>query len=180
MELWYSTDSGRTKTGGTITTSSTTLQTAIFPISVQGNIRFEVRKITGTGIRINIDDLSITATVVPEVLEEGAGGVDGDHIAMGSPSGATTNIANENNYLMEKAQFKLSYNRSKATLTVSWHLDPTWIGTATRQDDFRADTTLPAGWYQVVLQATLEAVLTEVTIARLTEPALLLLTLKLS
>jgi hypothetical protein len=37
---------------------------------------------------------------------------------MGSPSGATTNIANENNYLMEKAQFKLSaYNRSKATLT---------------------------------------------------------------
>jgi hypothetical protein len=44
------------------------LQTAIFPISVQGNIRFEVRKITGTGIRINIDDLSITATMV-EVLE---------------------------------------------------------------------------------------------------------------
>jgi hypothetical protein len=41
----------------------------------------------------------------------GAGGVDGDHIAMGNPS-ATTNIANENNYLMEKAQFKLSYNRS--------------------------------------------------------------------
>jgi endonuclease G len=77
--------------------------------------------------------------VVPEVLEEGAGGVDGDHIAMGNPSGATTNIANENNYLMEKAQFKLSYNRSKATLTASWHLDPTWIGTAT-QDDFRADT----------------------------------------
>jgi hypothetical protein len=50
-----------TKTGGTITTSSTTLQTAIFPISA-GNIRFEVRKITGTGIRINIDDLSITAS----------------------------------------------------------------------------------------------------------------------
>jgi DNA/RNA endonuclease G (NUC1) len=65
--------------------------------------------------------------VVPEVLEEGAGGVDGDHIAMGNPSGATTNIANENNYLMEKAQFKLSYNRSKATLTASWHLDPTWM-----------------------------------------------------
>jgi endonuclease G len=83
---------------------------------------------------------------------------------MGNPSGATTNIANENNYLMEKAQFKLSYNRSKANSNCSWHLDPTWIGTATRQDDFRADTTLPAGWYQVVLQATLEAVLTEVTI----------------
>jgi hypothetical protein len=36
----------------------------------RGNIRFEVRKITGTGIRINIDDLSITLPVVPEVLEE--------------------------------------------------------------------------------------------------------------
>jgi hypothetical protein len=106
----------------------------------------------------------------------GAGGVDGDHIAMGNPS-ATTNIANENNYLMEKAQFKLSYNRSKQLLTASWHLDPTWIGTATRQDDFRA-IPLPAGWQ--VLQATLEAVLTEVTLPRLTEPALLLLTLKLS
>jgi endonuclease G len=152
-ELWYSTDSGIswTKTGGTITTSSTTLQTAIFPISVQGNIRFEVRKITGTGIRINIDDLSITAySGTGGTGGSGAGGVDGDHIAMGNPSGATTNIANENNYLMEKAQFKLSYNRSKATPNwVSWHLDPTWIGTATRQDDFRADTTLPAGWYQV-------------------------------
>src|SRR3970282_3035028 len=49
-ELWYSTNSGSswTKTGSTITTSSTTLQTATFPMSVQGNIRFEIRKITGT------------------------------------------------------------------------------------------------------------------------------------
>lgn len=155
-ELWYSTDGGIswTKTGGTITSSSTTFQNAIFPMNVQGNIRFEIRKITGAGIRINIDDFSITAYGstggTGDTGGNGAVGIDGDHIAMGNPSGATTNIANENNYLMEKAQFKLSYNRSKATPNwVSWHLDPTWIGTATRQDDFRADTTLPAGWYQV-------------------------------
>jgi endonuclease G len=50
---------------------------------------------------------------------------------------------------MEKVQFKLSYNRSKATANwVSWHLDPSWTGTTPRQDDFRADNTLPAGWYQ--------------------------------
>jgi endonuclease G len=28
-------------------------------------------------------------------------------------------------------------------------LDPSWIGSTARQDDFRADATLPAGWYQV-------------------------------
>jgi endonuclease G len=147
-QLWYSTNSGSswTQTGNTITTSSTTLQTATFPMSVQGNIRFEIRKITGTSIRINIDDFSITA------YNGGgsAGGSDGDNIAMGNPSGATADITNENNYLMEKVQYKLSYNRSKATPNwVSWHLDPSWIGTATRQNDFRADTTLPAAWYQV-------------------------------
>jgi endonuclease G len=32
---------------------------------------------------------------------------------------------------------------------VSWHLDASWRGSATRQDDFRPDATLPAGWYQV-------------------------------
>jgi endonuclease G len=146
-QLWYSTNNGVswTQTGSTITTASTTLQTATFPMSVQGNIRFEIRKITGTSIRMNIDDFSIAAYVAGG----GIGGVDGDHIAMGNPSGATAVITNENNYLMEKVQFKLSYNRSRATANwVSWHLDPTWIGTATRQDDFRADTTLPAGWYQ--------------------------------
>jgi endonuclease G len=117
-------------------------------MSVQGNIRFEIRKITGTAIRINIDDFSITA--YNGAGGSGTGGVDGDHIAMGNPSGATADITNENNYLMEKVQYKISYNRSKATPNwVSWHLDPSWIGTATRQDDFRADTTLPASWYQV-------------------------------
>jgi endonuclease G len=35
---------------------------------------------------------------------------------------------------------------------VSWHLSSSWLGSAARQNDFRADTTLPSGWYQV--QAT--------------------------
>ena len=151
-QLWYSTNSGIswTQTGSTITSSSTTLQTATFPMSVQGNIRFEIRKISGISIRINIDDFSITAYNGGGGTGGGAGGLDGDHIAMGNPSGATADITNENNYLMEKVQFKLSYNRSKATANwVSWHLDPSWIGTATRQDDFRADNTLPAAWYHV-------------------------------
>jgi endonuclease G len=47
----------------------------------------------------------------------------------------------------------MSYNRDRGIANwVSWHLDSTWLGTAPRQDDFRPDTSLPAGWYQV--QAT--------------------------
>lgn len=75
---------------------------------------------------------------------------DEDPLVLGNPSNATANIANENNYLMVKPQYSLSYNRSKATPNwVAWRLDSSWIGTAPRQDDYRPDPSLPAGWYQV-------------------------------
>lgn len=74
-----------------------------------------------------------------------------DPLVFGNPSNATPNIANENNYLMLKPQYSLSYNRSKATSNwTAWRLDSSWVGTTPRQDDFRADSTLPAGWYQVL------------------------------
>lgn len=62
-QLWYSTNSGSTwtQTGGTITTSTTTLQAANFTLSVTGNIRFQVRKISGGTNRINFDDFSVTS-----------------------------------------------------------------------------------------------------------------------
>lgn len=73
-----------------------------------------------------------------------------EHILMGNPSNATAVITNESNYLLTKPQYSLSYSRSKGTANwVSWRLDSTWIGTAPRQDDFRPDPALPAGWYQV-------------------------------
>jgi endonuclease G len=51
---------------------------------------------------------------------------------------------------MQKPQYSLSYSRAKATPNwVAWRLDSTWIGTAPRQDDYRPDPALPAGWYQV-------------------------------
>jgi endonuclease G len=59
-------------------------------------------------------------------------------------------LANENNYLMKKAEYALSYNRSRSTPNwTSWHLDSSWLGSAPRQDNFRNDTTLPDGWFQV-------------------------------
>ncbi len=71
-------------------------------------------------------------------------------LLFGNPSNATSNIANENNYLMTKAQYTLSYNRSKATSNwVAWRLDSSWFGSAPRQNDFRPDPALPANWYHV-------------------------------
>lgn len=73
-----------------------------------------------------------------------------DPIILGNPTFATTNIADENNYLMTKAQYSLAYNRSTATPRwVAWRLDSSWIGTAPRQDDYRPDPALPAAWYHV-------------------------------
>jgi endonuclease G len=69
---------------------------------------------------------------------------------MGNPSGATTDINNPNNYLMEKTQYVLSYSRDRGTPNwVSWHLDSTWLGSAPRQDDFRPDPAVPSSWYRV-------------------------------
>ncbi len=71
-------------------------------------------------------------------------------LLFGNPSNATTDAANENNYLMVKPQYTLSYNRSRATANwVAWRLDSSWIGNAPRQDDFRPDPQLPDGWYRV-------------------------------
>ena len=75
---------------------------------------------------------------------------NGVHLTMGNPSGATTSTSNSTNYLMEKPQYALSYNNSRRIANwVSWQLNSSWLGSAPRQDDFRADTTLPSGWYRV-------------------------------
>ncbi len=73
-----------------------------------------------------------------------------EHIALGNPSNATQDAGNPNNYLMLKREYVVSYNREKAHANwVAWNLTPSWIGDTPRQDDFRPDDTLPAGWYQV-------------------------------
>jgi endonuclease G, mitochondrial len=71
-------------------------------------------------------------------------------LLLGNPSNATSNITQENNYLLIKPQYSLSYNRSLGTTNwTAWRLDSTWVGSAPRQDDFRPDDALPAEWYRV-------------------------------
>ena len=145
-ELWKSTNSGSTwtKVGSTVTTSLTALATASFTINSSAAVRFEIRKVSGGSNRINIDDINATS------CGAGGGGSSGVHLTMGNPSGAVTSTSYPTNYLMEKTQFALSYNRDKSSPNwVSWHLDSSWLGSTPRQDSFRPDTTLPAGWYQV-------------------------------
>jgi endonuclease G len=73
-----------------------------------------------------------------------------ENMTMGNPSGAVADTYYYWNYLVTKTQFSLSYHRDRGTPNwVSWHLDDTWLGSTPRQDNFRADATLPTGWYRV-------------------------------
>jgi endonuclease G len=73
-----------------------------------------------------------------------------NHLTMGNPSNATADTNFPLNYLMDKPQYALSYNRDKGEPNwVSWHLDTPWLGSAPRQNNYRADPAVPAGWYQV-------------------------------
>jgi endonuclease G len=140
-----------------VSTTSTTLQTATFTVNSSTAVRFEFRKVSGGANRLNLDQIQITAfasptptptpTTTPTPPPPPPSSV---HLTMGNPSGAVSNAAFFDNYLMVKPQYVLAYHRDRGTpVWTSWHLDATWLGTTPRQDDFRADTTLPAGWYQV-------------------------------
>lgn len=70
-----------------------------------------------------------------------------NNMALGNPSNATNSVAKYTNYLMEKTDYSLSYNRTKGIPNwVSWHLNTAWKGSAPRKDAFAADATLPSGW----------------------------------
>ncbi len=69
------------------------------------------------------------------------------HLTMGNPSAAG---ADPSNYLMEKPEYALSYNRDLGRPNwVSWHLSDEWIGTLVRADTFRPDPQVPPDWYRV-------------------------------
>lgn len=71
------------------------------------------------------------------------------NFAFGNPSGATSDPANANNYLIVRDQYVLSYNRDdRIPNWVSWHLSQADMGEVERSE-FAPDTTLPTGWYQV-------------------------------
>ena len=86
-----------------------------------------------------------------ETVEPGSDGSNPTrdaHLAMGNPSNA--GISDESNYLLDKPQYVIAYNRNKGTANwVSWHLSMAWKGTAVRKDNSKPDDTLPSSWYKV-------------------------------
>ena len=139
--LYVSTTQGAawTQIGSTVTTSSTALQNAVFTISYTGNVRFQIKKLSGG--RLNLDDI---------LIEDNSNSLTMDNnIALGNPSAAATNISTPNNYLLIKPQYVLSYNNARGTANwVSWHLSAAWKGSAVRCDCFTQDTQLPSNFFR--------------------------------
>lgn len=148
--LYKSTNNGGswTQVGASVNTSSTSLATAAFTVNSAVAVRFKVVKLTGGANRLNIDNITVTSYASPTPTPVPS---SSEHLSMGNPSNAVVDINQPTNYLMEKSQYALSYHRDKGRANwVSWHLDSSWMGSAARQDDFRSDTSLPAGWYRVL------------------------------
>jgi endonuclease G len=152
--LLVSTNGGSTYTqvGSTVTSSSATLATATFNVNLQGTLRFEIVKASGGTNRINIDEFTVNSYDTGSG-GGGGGGTTGDNsnMLLGNPSGATTSVTTSfNNYLYDHTYYIDSYNRDKGEPNwTSWYVGPTSLGSTARQDDFRADTALPTGWYEV-------------------------------
>lgn len=71
------------------------------------------------------------------------------HLLLGNPSGATADPSNEDNYLMKKPEYALSYNNSKGTPNwVSWSLKASDLGPAPRSE-FYPDADLPKGFNRI-------------------------------
>jgi len=150
-QLWTSADNGQTwaQQGNTMTTSGS-LQTATFSFPATSSLRISIRKTSGGSSRINIDDVSVTAGSGTGGGDGGGTGADDSNLLLGNPSNALADVSSGNNYLMSKTYYALSYSRSRGTPNwVSWHIQSSDLGTISRSNDFRADTDLPSGWYQV-------------------------------
>jgi endonuclease G len=75
---------------------------------------------------------------------------DNDHLLLGNPTGATADTQQLNNYLKDNIYYKLAYSSTRGTpVWVSWHFENSDLGLTPRQDDFRADTSLPKSWFLV-------------------------------
>ncbi len=72
------------------------------------------------------------------------------HVLPGIPIPIDTDLGALDTLLLLKNQYVVSYNRSFGRANwVGWHLQKNDLGDSERQNDFRPDTSLPVGWYQV-------------------------------
>jgi endonuclease G len=135
--LFESQNGGSTwaQVGTTRSTTGGAFSTATFTVNLAGTIRFQIRKLSGGANRIDIDDFAITDFSPP-------GAQLSVHTTLGIPAPASTTTPDA--FLSVKADYVVSYNGSrKVPNWVSWELNTSYLGSTTRQDDFRTDDTFP-------------------------------------
>lgn len=94
-----------------------------------------------------LDEITVAA---PEMISGANTYGSGVHLALGNPSSAVNNTYYYWNYLISKPQFALSYHSKRGTPNwVSWHLDPTWLGSASRSSSFTIDYDVPSAWSRI-------------------------------
>ena len=148
--LFISTNNGISfKQYGQTIESNSTIQQQVFTIGLRSTIIIQIRKLSGGTDQLNFDNISFT-NAKPVIKINVIAPADNDNLLLGNPSMAQNNILLIDNYLMNKGEYILSYNRTNGTPNwVSWYVGSNSLGTTPRQDDFRADNTLPLGWYPV-------------------------------
>jgi endonuclease G len=89
-------------------------------------------------------------TAPPLVAPSSAQTTANRNLLLGNPSAAVHDSSQPANYLIERPQYTVSYNRDRATPNwVSWQLTQSDLGSAQRSNDFSPDKSLPSGWFQV-------------------------------
>lgn len=131
--------------GDTVAGNNVFTFTMIVPLATTTGAKNLPLTVNDAQARSGSGNISLTVTTPPAPHDPS------EHLVMGNPNGATADTSFPDNYLMMKLQYALSYNNTREIPNwTSWHLDSTWRGSAPRQDDFRNDTTLPAGFHQVL------------------------------
>jgi DNA/RNA endonuclease G (NUC1) len=124
---------------------------AVVPSITNGRTMLPLRFVAQSlGIDVQYADATkmITLTHMKPTLALPA---DGSNLLLGNPSNAVHDSSSSpDNYLMDSGYYVLSYNRDRAAPNwVSWCIGSSSLGSTSRENDFHADTSLPAGWYQV-------------------------------
>ena len=69
---------------------------------------------------------------------------------LGNPTGASADPSNHTHYLIQRSQYAMDYNDTTHQANwVSWSYTSSDSGSSGRQDTYRADTNLPAGFTQI-------------------------------
>jgi len=177
-QLWASTNQGKAyqQIGETVTTKTQELTRVSFNVDFPNAVRFEIRKISGSTNRVNIDDIQFNSQDQPataqvaeqkpkssdteeesketeksEVVkpQQSADSKDNSNILLGNPSSAGNSTANPENFLIDQKYYVISYSKTKVVPNwVSWHIGSSDLGDTKRVNDFRRDTGLPVEWYK--------------------------------